>query len=198
MTIFQGYDGELRLYSYGSIYGADAGSSTYYLEVLFCEMDFSGPLARPHTEENLIITRGRFDADARYIEGADDPRYEPVDFSFSCRLADTVNTRVLTDWISGVTKITGTTQLYSFKGKTTIDGITLPVFSDSTRKYAYRIEMKWDGTNDYGLRYEEVYFPPQRQSIRESPDGLMLNCGGMIYGDVTRITTFTASTISII
>ena len=56
-----------------------------------------------------------------------------------------VNTRVLVDWISGVTKVTGTTQLYSYKGKTTIDGNTLPSFADSTGKYAYRVEVLWDG-----------------------------------------------------
>ncbi len=41
--ILQGQDGELRLIEFGS-------GTTYYLEVLFCEMDFSGSQLIPHTQ----------------------------------------------------------------------------------------------------------------------------------------------------
>jgi len=182
---FQGKDGVLNLMDFGN------NGTSYRLEVLFCEMDFTGPTTRPRTEESLVMNRGNFDTNAHYIEGNDDPRYAPVPISFSARLADTTNTHDLSDWISGSTVVSGK-QLYSYKGKTTIDGNTLPTFVDTANKYAYRVEMVWWGTasgNTYGLRYEEVYFPPGEQTISESADGLILSCNGQVYGDVTAITT---------
>ena len=192
MTVFQGMDGELRVSDYG------INGTTYHLEVLFCEMDFTVPLGKPRTEETLIMDRGRFDSNAHYIEGPDTPRYAPVNLTFSCRLADTVNTVVLSEWMSGVTKISGSTQLYTYKGKTAIDGNTLPNFADTYLKYAYKVEVLWDGTNDYGVQCNEVYFPPDQQELREAQDSVMLSCNGMVYGDVTRITAFDTNTTSIL
>jgi len=183
--VFQGKDGELRISDFG-ISGA-----TYYLSLLFSEMDFTGPTSRPRIDDSLIMDRGVFDTNAHYISGNDDPRYAPLPISFSCKLADTTNTRVLFDYISGVTKIAGTTQLYSWKGKSEgIDGNTLPVFKDSTGKYAYQVQVLWDGTNDLGIGYSEVYFPPGQQTITESADGLTLSVNGMVYGGVSRILAF--------
>ena len=190
--ILQGKDGQLNIADFGT------NGTTYHLEVLFCEMDFSGPTSRPRTEETLKMDRGNFDTNAHYTEGPDDPRYAPIPISFSCRVADTVNSRVLADWLSGVTKITGTTQLYSAKGKTTIDGNTLPDFKDGESgtkgKYAYQVEVLWDGTSDIGYRYSEVYFTPGEQTITESADGLMLSAAGQCFGDVSRITALTSYT----
>ena len=189
--LFQGKDGELRLYDYGN------DGTTYYMKILFCEMNYDGPIARPRTEEKLIMDRGNFNADAHYAEGNDEPRYSPIPITFSCRLADTVNTRALADWISGATNIPnvagGTTRIYSWDGITTIDGNTLPSFRD-TGKQSYRAEVLWDGANDLGFRNDEVYFVPQESKITESAEGLILSCNGQIYGAVARITAFTSST----
>lgn len=197
MTIlFQGKDGDLRLADLGS------GGTTYYLQVLFCEMDFTGPTSRPRVEDTLVMDRGVFDSNAHYISSNDEPRYAPLPFSFSCRLADTVNSRSLMDWLSGATNIPnlvgGTTRIYSWDGTTTIDGNTLPAFKDD--KSTYRLQMLWDGSSDIGIQYNEVYFSPGQQTLTESADGLKLSANGMIYGDVTRITAFDTSgaTISFI
>jgi len=188
-VILQGIDGQLSIQEFGN------NGTTYGMQILFCEMDFSGPTTRPRTEETLVMNRGTFSTAAHYIEGSDDPRYAPVPITFSTRLADTTNTRILSDWVSGVTKLTGTTQLYSFKGKTTIDGNTLPDFNDTTGKYAYRVEMLWNTAgSDLGYQYNEVHFPPGQQTISESPDGLMLSANGQCYGDTTRITAFYSGT----
>ena len=187
--IFQGKDGELRIMDFGY------NGTSSMMKVLFCEMDFDGPTSRPRTEEEMIMDRGNFDTNTHYIEKDDMPRYAPIPITFSCRLADTVNTRKLADWLSGATKnlAGGTTpQLYSFKGKTTIDGNTLPDFVNNTAKYAYRVEVLWDGTNDLGYKYEEVYFTPGEQKITESADNTMLSVNGQVFGDVTRITAFTS------
>ncbi len=195
--IYQGKDGELRIYSFGTIYGAEPSGTTYYMEVLFCEMDFNGPISRPRKEDSLKMDRGNFTTDAHYISANDSARYEPIPVTFSCRLNDTVNTKSLSEWISGCTLISkvvgGTTQVYSWDGQTEIDGNDLPAFKDSS-KQSYRVEILWDGTTDYAQKYEEVYFTPGEQTITESEDSLILSANGMVYGDVTRITSFTSGT----
>ena len=196
--LFQGKDGELRILS----------GSSQSLSILFCEMDYSGPLSRTLTEETLMMNRGVFSTDAHYIAGNDEPRYAPLPLTFSCRLNDNTNTWILGEWISGVTNISGSTQLYTTKGTTTIDGNTLPDFANGaggnsdvvssvSSKYAYNVEVLWDGTNDFGIGNKEVYFKPGEQTITESADGVMLSCNAEIYGDVTRITGFTAGYIDV-
>ena len=188
--LLSGKDGELRLADLGS------GGTTYYFQVLFMEMDFTGPISRPRTVETLKMDRGNMDSNAHYVEENDEPRYAALPFSFSTKLADTVNTRSLTEWISGVTQVKnevgGVTEIYSFDGTTTIDGNTLPAFKDSG-KQTYRVQVLWDGTTDLGLEYKEVYFPPGESSINESADGLTFNVNGQIYGDVTKILAFDIS-----
>ena len=192
--LLAGKDGELRIAEFG--FGVTAGTgTTHYMQVLFCEMDFTGPTSRPRIEDTLIMDRGLFDSNAHYISGNDSPRYAPIPFSFSARLADTINSRALMDWLSGATNIPnavgGTTRIYSFDGNTTIDGNTLPAFKDGG-KTTLRAQVLWDGTSDIGLQYNEVYFTPGQQTITESVDGLILSANGMIYGDVTRITAFSS------
>jgi len=188
--IFQGKDGELRIIEHG------LEGTTRHFEILFCEMDFSGPTARPRTEETLVMNRGLFDSDAHYIQSDEYPRYNPMSLSFSCRLADTTNSRTLMDILNGVGIVSGTVVFTSRKGKTTIDGNTLPAFAD-TNKVAYDIQCLWNGTLDLGVWYKEVYFPPDQATISESADGLRLNANGQIYGDVTRITAFLAGTAAL-
>ncbi|MBU2685713.1 MAG: hypothetical protein KKF27_20920 [Gammaproteobacteria bacterium] len=192
---FQGKDGELRIEEQGG-----ANGPSHYLEVLFSEMDFAGPIARPRTEETLVMDRGNFDSNAHYIEGNDEPVYAPLAVSFSCKLADTINTRILSDWLSGVTTITnlagGSTTIYSREGFATLNGNTLPSFRETgaRTKSLYMISILWNGENDYGLHYDAVYFSPGEQSITESADGLTLSGNAVIYGDVTRITAFDSTT----
>lgn len=187
--IFQGKDGELRVIEHGT------NGTTYYLEVLFCEMDFTGPTRRPHTEETLIMDRGKFDTNAHYIEGNDEPIYAPLPISFSCRLADTSSTTVTVNWFSGVTTVRGN-ELKSRDGQGLWNSNSLPAFADSA-KQAYIVEVLWDGTNDVGMQYDVVYFPPGEQTITESADGVMLSVNGQCYGGVTKITSFTGSPTSI-
>jgi len=197
--LLQGIDGELRIYDKGYLYSTEDGETTHYLQVLFCEMDFSANTTRPRTEERLVMNRGTFSTDAHYAEGPDDPRYAPGALTFSARLADTTNSRALSDLLSGasiglVNAAGGASRFVSYDGTTTIDGNTLPAFNDSS-KYSFRVELLYDTAgSDLGYRYEEVHFPPGQQTISESPDGLMLSANGQCYGDTTRITAFYSGT----
>jgi len=71
--------------------------------------------------------------------------------------------------------------------------VSLPAFAD-TSKNSWRVEVLWDGTNDYGQRFEEVYFPPDQQTITEAEDGLTLSVNALVYGAVSRISVFAAGT----
>jgi len=189
MAVLQGQDGVLRLSDHGS------SSTTYHLQVLFAEMDFSGPIARPKSEETMIMDRGLFTSNAHMINGNDDPRYGPVDISFTCRVADTTNSQYLMYWLSGVTSISAASTIYSTKGTTAIDGNTLPDFGDDS-KIALRAEIIWinESGTTFGMRYNEVYFPPGEQTISEGADTLTLAASGKVYGDVSHITDFMANT----
>ena len=329
--IWQGKEGELRIYEYGN------SGTSYYLQVLFCEMDLAMPIKRPRTEETLMMDRGMMDDNAHYTQSNQYSMKEPMPISFSCRLADTVNTRALSDWLSGATKIPkesgGATQIYGFDGSGNIfsgdqilnggfgggvtnwaeSGVTLTIvesgsgsgstvskkclridgkesfytdtpitvapggkyrlkfyytnnpgvtaavgvvensqsspyvthntylnqtdspawspqqskdfvvaphvtgvsirlfvtstgyaFFDTitcerisenlreTRKQTYRVECLWDGDSDYGLKADRVFFKPEECTITEAEDSVMLNASGQIYGDVSRIASFTS------
>ena len=198
-----GKDGELRIYSNGeAAIALEPGGTTYYFSVLFCEMDFTGPTSRPRTEERMVLDRGNFAAaTSHFAEGPDDARVAPFPISFSCRVADTVNTRILTDILSSASSrinntAGGASNFPSWDGDSavTIDSITVPSFYDATKR-TYRIEMLWDTSgSDHGFRYDSTYMTFGEQSIAESADGVMLNCSGMVYGDVTRITAFYSGT----
>ena len=182
--LFQGKDGELRISDQG------LSGTTYYLEILFCEMNMSGPIKRARTEEKLIMNRGKMDTDAHFVQGNDDPIYAPLSLTFSCKLGDVSSTTAVLDMMSGSTSVHGKT-LYSRDGYAVISANTVPAFADSG-KTAYRVEVIWDGTVDLGVQWDSVYFPPNEQTIAESADGLTLSCNGKVYGGVSRIEAFTA------
>ena len=49
--ILQGKDGELRMYDHG------LNGTTYYLEVLFTDMNFSGPISRARSPSPSTASR---------------------------------------------------------------------------------------------------------------------------------------------
>jgi hypothetical protein len=191
--IFRHRDGELRLYEHGY------SGVTKYIEILFADANLSGPMGRPQTEELLILDRGLLDSNAHYVEGGDAPRLEPLTLTFSCRSADTKNTQLLLQMAAGVTDhlvVGGTTyQINSRKGKgIALYGFTTaaPNFKDTAFKMCWMVETLWSGTSDWGMRWDEVYFPPDQQTITESEDSLTLTLNGMVYGGVTTIVAFNA------
>ena len=220
MSVLGGNDGELRIIEFGK------SGVTHHIQILFSEMNFTAPIARAHSIETLIMDRGMFSSDAHMINGNDVPRYSPIDISFNCRVADITNTQYLNDWLSGVTSsfvashysegnliteagddlITEASdnllwedsfELYSFKAKSDgIDDNTLPEFKD-VKKSAYRVETLWENNLGYGFRYDEVYFPVEKQLISESKDTITFNCSGRCYGPITRITSFTSGTTNL-
>jgi len=198
--LFQGRDGELRIYEHGT------SGATYYLKLLFCDMNMTCPIGRPQREEMLVFNRTRYDSNAHMITGGDEMAYGPIPTSFSCRIADTDANQNIFWWLgSGATSLAkrhvrvaagSTVTIQSRKGKSAgIHGNTLPDFVGSgTSKFAFLVQVRWDGSTDFGISMDEVWFPPQDQSITEAEDSLTLNMTGHIFGGVSRITGFTGGT----
>lgn len=191
---FQGRDGELRLY--------DGNSPPSYVSVKFENMDFQGPIAKPRPPDPVVPTITGY-VHAPQDDSYERAFYEPVSISFSCQLDDTSNTYKLQDamcnpylntpWaVGGVNWITT-------KGRGSIilsDGLFSPTqqFYDQ-RKVTIDAELLWSNPqagSSWGLRYGEVYFPPQDQSYQETPDAVTLAAKGLVYGNISRIGAFTA------
>ena len=191
MTVsFTNRSGKMRLY--------DGAGTPYYLELDFDAGDFSGPLGIPRPEEILKLNRGKSDADAHYIMGSDDKIMEPLELSFSALLTDLAVSGYLADWLramsDGGTTTINTNTIATTKEDSQRDGSTnSPPFADSN-KFACNIEIKWDGTPDWGLKYMEVYIPLEQCSVGEGDDAVTLSITGFVYGTITELATFTAGT----
>ena len=96
MGKFTERDGAIRLY--------DGTGTPYYLELVFDQADFSGPLGAPRTEEMLVLNRQQMDSYAHYVKGSDEALMAPVEISLSALLTDTeAITDYLLDWLTGQT-----------------------------------------------------------------------------------------------
>ncbi|MBW8001772.1 MAG: hypothetical protein FVQ80_07080 [Planctomycetes bacterium] len=192
--IFQHRDGELRVYS-GST-PASKATAPFYIEVLFVNAGFDGPIARTKPTETLVMDRGNYDGNAEYRRGMDEELMEPLPLSWTCKLSDDVTTQYLVDMLSSASPAeVNSHSLRSSKGESAIGitGVSTPQFSDST-KMAWDVEVLWDGSSDIGYRWREVHFPGGDLRISEGEDEVVLNISGLVYGDVTRIASLSSGT----
>jgi hypothetical protein len=180
--IFQHKDGELRLYD-------GTANTPFYYQVLFTNANLTGPLARSKTVERLVLDRGNMDSNAHYVESDDSPVMAPQRVTFSCLMEDAGHYATLEGLLLGNTTVDGQT-IVSTQGSTQNDGANSnPVFKDSGKR-TLNIEVMWDGSTDEGIKWAEVYFPPEQQSISEGTDGITINVVGDCYGTVTTISAF--------
>ena len=195
---FTGREGELRLYN--------AGTPRNYLKIPFASMDFSGASARPRPPDPIELVEGGYQhtASGNYEQEF----FNPVDFSFSCQVDERTNSWKLRDAMCNpdmdASWKVGTDTWSSTKGKGSIilpDGTfvrTQPHFYD-TRKVAVDTQILWNNAqagSAWGLAYEECYFSPEDQNIRESSDGVELAVRGLCYGNCYAIGAFSAGTES--
>lgn len=161
-----------------------------YFEITFAAMDFSGPMGRAKTDEQLVLNRGNSDSNAHYIEGNDDKIFEPVNISFSALLDDAVNkddifvALACGDPDSDRWTATGVTS----KATTKNDGTNLnPTFANATKK-TVNVQMLFEGSSkNYGYAYYEVFYPEESQTISEAEDGVTLATAGGCYGIIEKI-----------
>jgi hypothetical protein len=201
-------DGALRIY--------DGSPTPYYLELFFVNSDFVAPTGRPRYEERLVLDRGTHKNNpegnqltSHYIRSTDDATLEPVELSWSMRLANTEPNRTkfrqaLNTELSATFTV-GTNTWITTKGTTTVLNsaktavlVSTPTFTDP-RKRTVTIEILWldptSGVIATGFRWAEVYFPPERQTINETDDQIQCNCVGMVYGEILQITGFTTGVL---
>ena len=179
-------DGRLRLY--------DGSATPYYYIVKFQNADLAAPAGRARPAEKLIMDRGLLDANALYVQGADDAVTESLDISFSALLDDVENRVDLAQALvcgtvggDAWTSTKGSTQLTNGAG----ESVTTPSFADG-QKRCVNVEWLADGAADAGYRWAEVYFPPEEIRLSETMEGVVLSAVGRIYGAVAPITAFTA------
>jgi hypothetical protein len=199
-------DGILRLY--------DGTATPFYIEIPFVQANFTAPLGRPRPDEIAVMNRGRFSVTGapnwHYISGADDAIIQPLNLSFSFRLGNTepsyqkfrdaLNIDMITaPWTVGAsTWVTTKGKSSLLSGGETPTLVTTPLFADA-RKRCVDVQVMYtdpDGALDIGVRWREVYFPPDQQTVNEGDDMVDIRCTGLIYGDIAEITAFTAGTLS--
>ena len=167
-----------------------------YIDVIFADMNFDGPLGRSLTEEMLILNRGTMDGNyAHYIEGGDNSIYDPIQITFSFKADDTWNRGYVFDAMTGTSFNLSAANGYwaagnytSSKGDTENDGTNAnPTFADSDKKCC-NVQMLWDQTGgNFGMAYYETYFPEQEIKVTEADDGVTVSCTGYVYGVIEEI-----------
>lgn len=204
-------DGRMRLYDGTPV-------TPFYLEILFMDANFTGPLGRPRPEERSVMNRGKLrnnDNAWHYVAGPDTPQGEPLQLSFSFRLANTdpmfqkfrdaMNLDIAAAWTVGVnTWVTSKGKSQVLSGgqaggiSSGVVSVTTPTFTDP-RKRCADVYVLWedpDGVANIGMKWAETFFPPDQQSLNEGEDMVSIRCQGLIYGDVAEITAFPAGTAS--
>jgi len=191
--IMQHRDGEMRIFS-GVTDAVYPATGPYYVEVLFVNAGFNAPIARTRPSEDLVMNRGVYDANAEYKSGMDEEKLTALPISFEFKLIDDTTTQYLIRMLSGTSPlVVHEHTLPSCKGESMIDGVSTPQFSDSS-KMAWDIQVLWDGSSDLGFKWREVFFPGDQLMVTEGEDEITIAAAGLVYGDVTRITTLSSGT----
>lgn len=207
MARYVGKKGEFRFYA---VSGA-ANSVVNYFTMLFSNMDAEFPMGRARPEETVVMNRGKLDSFYHYVLGDDRIIVDPLTMTFSCEIDNTTNRQKLRDFINAdaavdTAWIVGSTNLNTTKALSThtklrpgLDtaagaGIATVAFDD-IRKMTCDAEILFDqGASDIGQRFEECYFPPAQQRIREEAARVAVSMTAMIYGHISEITSFTSGT----
>ena len=184
-------DAKIRFY--------DSTATPYYLELDLDPGDITFPLGTPLTEEMLILNRGNMDANAHYIEGPDAPMMAAVPVSFSIVVTDQAQTTNILNWLAAMNDALATQvnshTLATCEGDSQRDGATAnPAFADANKSLCSIEYLLTMAGTDLGWKLMEVWVPMDQQSLSEAEDGVTISLSGMIYGTITRITSFTAGT----
>lgn len=196
VRLYWGKRGHLRIYD----------GSGFAFEIAFAQMDFNGPMQRPHPDEIPAIDRGLMDGHHHYIQTSDDVIMQGLGITFTANIDSLINRENLfrslsnphrvTPWTVGGqawTNVNGTTMIFNGYGSLVSVGLPFSPIHDRVH-----VEVLWDGDTDpedMGMRYSEVFFPPNQQTIRESDTNVQLQANGMCYGAISQISAFTFAVV---
>jgi len=169
-----------------------------FYTVKFSDGNLSAPEGRAKVEEAFVLDRGRGSVGVHAIAGVDDAIINPLDLSFSIRVASTFNKDDIREALTCGTPAYDAN--WSGAGASTktdstfVDGsgstVNFPAFEDTNKKTVC-VQILWTrGGVAYGREFNEVFFPLDQQSLAESADGVVLSCTGKIYGAIRAIYAF--------
>lgn len=191
------------------VYQSDGAGGSYFFTIPFELMDMAAVAGRPRPDEIPVMDRGNLNAYAHHIQGPDTPIIQPVPLTFSCMIDNMFNrTNLLvalcnapriTPWqVNGITlsNLNGTTQVYNGAGSL----VSTPLPYDTQQdRIAVEVLFRGDphatpGSDDYGHRFNEVWFQPGAIRLVEAPDSYKFNVTGSIYGPISQITALSPGT----
>ena len=197
-------DGALRIY--------DGTGTPYYVEVKFEQMDGSFPSGRARAVEEVVPTVAGY-VHAPTSGAFDQAYYEPQPLSFSLwvnyqdfiPLRNALSGLDVTDvgqtWRVGAHTWTSVPARGSIVRADSSYISTQPFFDQMKKKVAvetlYTSRHRSNVGSTAGMRFDEVYFPPQSILIQESPDYVEMRVQGLVYGNISTIWNFTTGNSSI-
>ncbi len=188
----------------------DGGGGKYFYEVPFENLDLAAVAGRPRPDEIPVMDRGNLNRFAHHVQGPDTPIIQPQPLTFSCSIDNTYNRTNLIDalcnveqkatWtVNGITvsNVNGTTNVRNGAGS--LVSTPLPYDVDQDRVH---VEVIFRGdpnasplnADDYGHKFNEVWFQPGGIRLAEAADSYKFNVTGSIYGPISQITAFTTGT----
>ena len=192
------------------LYQSDGIAGNYYYPIIYEGMDAAAAGGRPRPDEIPVLDRGNLNAYAHHIQGPDVPIIQPQSLTFSCMIDNTYNRTNLVHALCNVENISpwtinGTT-VSNVNGTTTVfngagSSVSTPVPYDVMQERIH-VEVLFLGdpnlsplnTDDYGHKFNEVWFQPGGIRIAEAGDSYKFNLTGSIYGPISQITAFGAGT----
>lgn len=199
-------DGKLRIY--------DGSNPKKYIELGFVQVGLKGALGRPVAVQKPVLDRGRVSSQSHYQEGSDENKMMPLTaptFSFMLTNQDpnwkkwrqALNIDQVTPWTVGVaTWASNKGQHNLTSGGESPVTVSTPTFTNSPTMRTVDIEVLWNdptqggGTGDIGTRWTEVLFEPDKQSVDEQQDAVMVSASGSCYGPIEQIVAFSSGTES--
>ena len=204
LITYFGKRGEMRLY-----YQTDGAGGFYYFPLAFELLDMNAIAGRPRPDEIPVMDRGNLNPYSHHVQGPDVPIIQPQPLTFSCLIDNTYNrTNLLvalcnapriSPWqINGITlsNINGTTFVYNGAGSL----VSTPLPYDTQQdRITVEVLFRGDpnaptGDDDYGHRFNEVWFQPGAIRLVEAPESYRFNITGSIYGPISQITALTSGT----
>jgi hypothetical protein len=191
------------------VYQSDGAGGNFIYPIIFEGLDLNAVAGRPRPDEIPVMDRGNLNPYAHHVQGPDVPIIQPVALTFSCMIDNTFgrtnlllalcNAPRTSPWqINGtnLSNVNGTTMVINGAGSL----VSTPLPYDTQQdRITVEVLFRGDphvtpGSDDYGHRFNEVWFQPGAIRLVEAPDSYKFNVTGSIYGPISQITALGTGT----
>jgi hypothetical protein len=197
-SIYTTFRGKIRIY--------DGSPTPQYFELPWVQPDLRALIARPRPVMTLRLDRGGMNTFTHYTRGSDEPIAAPQAVTFTSWLDEQmfrhVTSAICNIFDDAIWQVgTATFVTAAGTGADILSGastlVPVPQMADDATHRRVHVEFLWQGripgTNDYGFRHEECYFPRELQSIADG-DPATWSATYWVYGAMTDIEDFTTGT----